>query len=156
MHRACGLRPERLRLAIFVQLQSLLRSAGISRVMTDQPVPLVLMRTRLCNRQHVSATVPKEKRTPLAARAYTPGKARQMKTRLMHVVNAPGRILIGPKKLPGCYARIVAQKDGSGRIESFNIESQTWIPAPESVTFSDVWSAPTVPLLMQASIGEKP
>jgi hypothetical protein len=64
-------------------------------------------------------------------------------TQMMHVDTVPGRVLIGPKKLGSDYARIVSQKDGSGRIEKFDTVSGRWLPAPESVTFSEVWSAPT-------------
>ncbi|MDH5534095.1 MAG: hypothetical protein OEZ08_00795 [Betaproteobacteria bacterium] len=56
-----------------------------------------------------------------------------------------GRVLIGPKKLGAGYARIVSERDGSGRIESFNLVSKKWFQAPDSVTFADVWSAPAVP-----------
>jgi len=72
-----------------------------------------------------------------------------MKT-LMHVANGPGRVVIGPKRLRSCYARIVSLKDGSGRIETYNHRSGTWIPAHESITFSEVWSAPSAPALMTA------
>jgi hypothetical protein len=78
-----------------------------------------------------------------------------MKTRVMRVLNVPGRVLLGPKKLLSGYARIVAQKDGSGRIESFDLASRTWLLAPESVTFSEIWSAPAVPILLWARIGEE-
>jgi hypothetical protein len=70
-------------------------------------------------------------------------------------VNTAPRVLIGPKKLLGGYVRIVAHKDGSGRIESFNPESRTWSLAAESVTFSEVWSAPPVSVSLWASIGDK-
>lgn len=63
-------------------------------------------------------------------------------SQMMHVDTVPGRVLIGPKKLGSCFARIVSQKDGSGRIEKFDTTSGRWLPAPESITFSDVWSAP--------------
>ncbi len=66
-----------------------------------------------------------------------------MKMQMMHVAKDPGRVLVGPKKLGSCYARIVADKDGSGRIETFDPVSGTWSLAPESVTFSEVWSAPS-------------
>ena len=56
-----------------------------------------------------------------------------------HVV---GRVLVGPKQIVGGYARIVSQKDGSGCIESYDVESQTWAKAAESVTFDEVWTAP--------------
>jgi hypothetical protein len=56
-----------------------------------------------------------------------------------------GRVLVGPKKLGAGYARIVSERDGSGRIESFNLVSKKWLQAPDSVTFADVWSAPAVP-----------
>lgn len=55
-----------------------------------------------------------------------------------------GRVLVGPKKLGAGYARIVSERDGSGRIESFNPVSKQWFQAPDSVTFADVWSAPPV------------
>jgi len=71
----------------------------------------------------------------------------------MHVDNVVGRVLIGPKKLRSCYARIVSQRDGSGRIEKFDFTSRTWFQAPESVTFSEVWSAPSVESLLWADIG---
>ena len=67
-----------------------------------------------------------------------------MKAQLMHVVNDPGRVLVGPKKLRSCYARIVSLRDGSGRIERYDPASGSWFPAPDSVTFSEVWSAPSV------------
>jgi hypothetical protein len=57
-------------------------------------------------------------------------------------------VLVGPKKLRLGYARIVSTKDGSGRIESFDSVSRTWIPAPESITFSEVWSAPAASILI--------
>jgi hypothetical protein len=73
-----------------------------------------------------------------------------MKSQMMHVTTGPGRVLIGPKKLRGCYARIVSAKDGSGRIETYHHRSGTWIPAHESITFTEVWSAPSAPALMSA------
>ena len=73
---------------------------------------------------------------------------RNMKAQLMHVDNVAGRVLVGPKKLRSCYARIVSLKDGSGRIEKFDLASRTWFEAPESITFSEVWSAPSVGVLL--------
>lgn len=64
-----------------------------------------------------------------------------------------GRVLLGPKKVKGGYARIVAHRDGTGRLESFNLDSRTWLPAPESVTFSEIWSAPPMSAALWASIG---
>jgi len=75
-----------------------------------------------------------------------------MKAQLMHVENGVGRVLVGPKKLRGCYARIVSQRDGSGRIEKFDFASRSWFEAPDSVTFSEVWSAPPVESLLWAEI----
>jgi len=75
-----------------------------------------------------------------------------MKAQMMHVENAVGRVLVGPKKLRGCYARIVSQRDGSGRIEKFNPSSRTWSEAPESVTFAEVWSAPSAESLLWAEV----
>ncbi len=77
-------------------------------------------------------------------------------SRTMRVGHVPGRVLVGPKKLRSCYARIVSLKDGSGRIEKFDLASRTWSEAPESVTFAEVWSAPPVPMLMLAGIDGKP
>jgi len=74
--------------------------------------------------------------------------ALNMKAQLMHVDNVAGRVLVGPKKLRSCYARIVSLKDGSGRIEKFDLASRTWFEAPETITFSEVWSAPSVATLL--------
>ena len=52
-----------------------------------------------------------------------------------------GRVMIGPKKVRGGYARIVSCKDGSGSIESFDSSSGTWTAAEQSLTFAEVWSA---------------
>ena len=79
-----------------------------------------------------------------------------MKAQMMHVETLPGRVLIGPKKLRNGYVRIVSQRDGSGRIERYDSTSGNWSPAPENVTFSDVWSAPSVSALAWAEIGAKP
>jgi len=78
-----------------------------------------------------------------------------MMTKITNIANAPGRVLIGPKKVHSGYARIVSQRDGSGRIERFDLASRTWFLAPESVTFSEIWSAPSVPTLLWARIGDK-
>jgi hypothetical protein len=76
-------------------------------------------------------------------------------TRMMHVDHVAGRVLVGPKKLRSCFARIISLKDGSGRIEKFDLTSRTWLEAPESVTFSEVWCAPPVPMLQLAEMGGK-
>ena len=77
-----------------------------------------------------------------------PEEALNLKAQLMHVENVAGRVLVGPKKLRSCYARIISLKDGSGRIEKFDLVSRTWLEAPESITFSEVWSAPLVSTLL--------
>jgi hypothetical protein len=77
-----------------------------------------------------------------------PEEATNVKAQLMHVDNVAGRVLVGPKKLRSCYVRIVSLKDGSGRIEKFDLVSRTWFEAPESITFSEVWSAPSVSALL--------
>lgn len=71
-----------------------------------------------------------------------------MTAKRMLVEKHPGRVLVGPKKLQQGYARIVSGRDGSGRIESFDPVSRTWIPAPETITFSEVWSAPPATTLI--------
>lgn len=78
-----------------------------------------------------------------------------MKPQMMHVTSGAGRVLIGPKKLRSCYARIVSLHDGSGCIESYDPSSGTWSPAHESITFSEVWSAPSAPALMTAHTDER-
>ena len=75
-----------------------------------------------------------------------------MKAQMMHVEITAGRVLVGPKKLRSCYARIVSQRDGTGRIEKFDIATRTWLQAPDSVTFSEVWGAPLVQSLLWAEI----
>ena len=79
-----------------------------------------------------------------------------MKTQMMRVENLPGRVLVGPKKLRNAYVRIVSQRDGSGGIERYDAGSGNWAPAPESVTFSEVWSAPSVSAMAWADIDRKP
>lgn len=69
-----------------------------------------------------------------------------MKAQRMRVENMVGRVVVGPKKLRDGYARIVSQKDGSGRIEKLDVATGTWLDAHESVTFSEVWSAPPAPI----------
>jgi hypothetical protein len=66
-----------------------------------------------------------------------------------------GRVVLGPKKVGNGYARIVSETDGCGRIESFDVDSRTWHPASEAVTFSEVWSAPAVAPLTWQRIGGK-
>jgi hypothetical protein len=63
---------------------------------------------------------------------------------VMRVDNGPGRVLVGPKRLRSCYARIVSLKDGSGSIERYEPRSGAWIPA-QDITFSEIWSAPSAP-----------
>ena len=67
----------------------------------------------------------------------------------------PGRVLVGPKKLRAGYARVVALKDGSGCIESFDLMSRTWSLAPPTMTFGEVWRAPVVSPELWARIGDK-
>jgi hypothetical protein len=57
-----------------------------------------------------------------------------------------GRVVLGPCRLRQSYYRIVSAKGGAGCIEKFDPQSRAWSPAPETVTFADVWSAPSVPL----------
>lgn len=99
-----------------------------------------------------------------AARAAEPRRARQpavpeqsqaMQAQMMHVETVPGRVLVGPKKLRNGYARIVSLRDGSGRIEKFDSISGTWLPAPESITFSEVWSAPSVSALQWLDVDNR-
>jgi len=63
-----------------------------------------------------------------------------------------GRVVVGPKKMSTGYARIVARKDGSGCIESYDARSKTWVEASATITFDEVWRAPLVPLLVWAGI----
>ena len=77
-----------------------------------------------------------------------------MSTKVKSMAGA-GRVVVGPRKVRGGYVRIVGQKDGSGNIESFDCATRTWSLAPENVTFSEVWSAPAVPALLWARIGDK-
>ncbi len=78
-----------------------------------------------------------------------------VKAQLMHVETAPGRVLVGPKKIDNGYARIVSLKDGSGRIEKFDSASGAWLEAPESVTFGEVWSAPAAAMMQLAALAAK-
>lgn len=53
-----------------------------------------------------------------------------------------GRVLLGPRRVGNRYARIVAHRDGSGRIELYDAETGLWHEAPDECTFSEIWSAP--------------
>lgn len=59
-------------------------------------------------------------------------------------VRTVGRTVLGPREVRGRYVRIVAQADGSGRIEIYDSGSASWSDAVEECTFSDVWSAPAL------------
>ena len=78
-----------------------------------------------------------------------------MKVDVVGRVLIPGRVLVGPKKVRAGYARVVALKDGSGCIESFDLMSRTWSLAPPSMTFNEVWRAPVVSPELWARIGDK-
>jgi hypothetical protein len=69
-----------------------------------------------------------------------------MKAPRTRTENIAGRVVVGPKKLRDGYARIVSQKDGSGRIEKLDVATGTWLDAHDGVTFSEVWSAPAAPI----------
>ena len=72
-----------------------------------------------------------------------PNPGETVKAQMMRVLSGPGRVMVGPKRLRHCYARIVSLKDGSGGIERYDPRSGTWMPAPESITFGEIWSAPS-------------
>jgi hypothetical protein len=77
------------------------------------------------------------------------GRGPETKAQVMRVDNGPGRVVVGPKRLRSCFARIVSLRDGSGSIERYDPRSGTWSPAPEeSITFSEIWSAPSAPGLV--------
>ena len=77
-------------------------------------------------------------------------------TNISNISHVAGRVLIGPKKVRGGYARLVARSDGTGHIESFDLASRTWSVAPESLTFGELWSAPLVPFSVWVQISDKP
>jgi hypothetical protein len=79
-----------------------------------------------------------------------------MKAQRMRAENVAGRVVVGPKKLRNGYARIVSQKDGSGRIEKLDTATGTWRDADEGITFSEVWSAPAAPVSPWAGIERNP
>ena len=60
-----------------------------------------------------------------------------------------GRTVLGPRKIASTYARIVARSDGSGRIEKFDGETNTWVMT-DAISFSDIWTAPEAsPLIVE-------
>ena len=75
-----------------------------------------------------------------------------MITKVICPVAMAGRVIVGPSKVRRNYFRIVSERGGSGRIEKFDLVSGTWLAAPESVTFNDVWSAPVVPAVAWSRI----
>lgn len=84
----------------------------------------------------------------MAFEPVRPNSQAAMKAQMMRVENGPGRVVVGPKRLRTCFARIVSLKDGSGCIECYDPRTGTWAPAPESITFSEIWSAPYAPGLV--------
>ena len=80
-------------------------------------------------------------------------RAETVKAQMMRVLSGPGRVVVGPKRLRHCYARIVSLKDGSGGIEYYDPRSRTWMPAPESITFSEIWSAPAAEGVLAPAMG---
>ena len=68
---------------------------------------------------------------------------------------AAGRTVLGPRQVGSSYARIVSQSDGSGRIEVFDSESQTWM-VTDAISFAIIWAAPVVSPLVIEQIGGKP
>jgi hypothetical protein len=58
-----------------------------------------------------------------------------------------GRVVLGPRRLRQGYFRIVSGKGGCGCIEKFDLLLRVWSPAPENITFGEVWSATVVPLV---------
>lgn len=67
----------------------------------------------------------------------------------------PGRIVLGPRKIGRSYARIVSQRDGSGRIEAYDTATRKWM-ATEAISFSEVWAAPVVsPLFAEQITGNQ-
>jgi len=75
-----------------------------------------------------------------------------MKAQMMHVDTIPGRVLVGPKRLKGGFVRIVSQRNGSGLIERYDQVSGAWHPAPQAISFGEVWSAPDVPKIVGADL----
>jgi len=61
-------------------------------------------------------------------------------------IRTAGRIVLAPRQVRGRYVRIVALADGSGRIELYDAESGAWCDAYEECSFSEVWSAPALPM----------
>jgi hypothetical protein len=60
----------------------------------------------------------------------------------------PGKVVIGPRAIGRSFYRIVSLQDRSGRIETFDPQSRSWLAAPEEVTFTDVWKGEPVSQLM--------
>ena len=67
-----------------------------------------------------------------------------MKTAVTGRTLVAGRVLLGPSEVGTGYARIIALKDGSGRIECYDEDAGMWKPAPDSLTFGEVWAAAPV------------
>jgi hypothetical protein len=66
-----------------------------------------------------------------------------------------GRVVLGPKKIQGGYARIVSEADGCGCIQVYDAVTESWFAADEHVTFGQVWSAPAVSMLQRSELGHK-
>jgi hypothetical protein len=76
-------------------------------------------------------------------------------TMVRKIDRTAGRVVLGPKKIRGGYARIVSEADGCGCIQVYDPVTESWFAADEQVTFGEVWSAPAVSMLQDSTLGHK-
>lgn len=65
-----------------------------------------------------------------------------MASTITRPVKVTGRVLLGPRRVRNGYARIVANHDGSGRIELYDAGCGLWCEASGECSFDELWSAP--------------
>lgn len=63
-----------------------------------------------------------------------------------------GRVVLGPRLVGMHYARIIALANGAGRIEIYDSATDRWCPAPDTCSFTLLWSAAPAPLTFAAPI----
>ena len=73
---------------------------------------------------------------------------RQVKTIIARPLKIAGRVVLGPRLVGKQYARIVALANGAGRIEIYDSAAEAWRPAPDTCSFTLLWSAAPAPLTL--------
>jgi hypothetical protein len=73
-----------------------------------------------------------------------------MQATIARPLKIAGRVVLGPRLVGEQYARIIALANGAGRIEIYDGVAEAWCPAPDTCSFTMLWSAAPAPLTFTA------